>query len=596
MMLPPVINFTNRYITNKESSKEFDNHVRLYANIYDEKVGFEIDTTDRYISKSGRVEACVIARKEYTEGEKIEKLIGSMIPIQPDEKGVWERGRDFSIVVTSRSKECLMLGPARFVNHDCNANCRFSTAGVGGLRMSLIATRNINIGEEITVMYGDDYFGKDNRECLCLTCEREHKGAFAPRSYYEAMDLNKPTEEIPDDRFEELDNIMKVYYNKIRNKRERSKLERESSNEKENINITINSYLTPEIISAGDHEYSALKESNYFKQQPSKSLDYLNSDTNLKPVERDIKIKYDIHDSVSSPSFNSESSNGERQLRRRRETTPMNFSLSLRAFIDKDNSIWGILGTIPKHGNRESDSMFEKRKVRILDSFTKIQTYSDTEKCHLYECGNCGVYFPSDQVKVSRYCSRCFRHARLYETWWPKTKKEKIDLKTANSFGVIKNIEKGPKLEDFAPKIRKSVYEYILANQNRSKKGHSVKKTLHSSSKRSCYSFSNGLEHRYNNKASHSKRARSSPSSNGIEHEYNNKTIGHEKTFINEINDLSSTDDDADMDDYLPPKKKSEKRAPRYVNWVEATAKVEEPKFPTVTRRGRKTIHQSYKV
>lgn len=61
--------------------------------------------------------------------------------------------RDFSIVVSSRNKSAsLFLGPARFANHDCGANARLMTSGSAG--MEIIAVRNIEIGDEITVSYG----------------------------------------------------------------------------------------------------------------------------------------------------------------------------------------------------------------------------------------------------------------------------------------------------------------------------------------------------------------------------------------------------------------------------------------------------------
>lgn len=80
------------------------------------------------------------------------------------------RKKDFSLVVSSRSKSTsLFMGPARFANHDCNANARLVTRGQAGIE--IISCRDIEVGEEITVTYGENYFGEDNCECLCQSCE-----------------------------------------------------------------------------------------------------------------------------------------------------------------------------------------------------------------------------------------------------------------------------------------------------------------------------------------------------------------------------------------------------------------------------------------
>jgi histone-lysine N-methyltransferase SUV420H len=34
------------------------------------------------------------------------------------------------------------------------------------------ALKPIDVNEEITTYYGDNYFGVGNQECLCATCER----------------------------------------------------------------------------------------------------------------------------------------------------------------------------------------------------------------------------------------------------------------------------------------------------------------------------------------------------------------------------------------------------------------------------------------
>jgi histone-lysine N-methyltransferase SUV420H len=47
--------------------------------------------------------------------------------------------------------------------------------------MEIVALRGIEVGEEITVTYGDDYFGERNCECLCRTCEEEEEMGGRPK-------------------------------------------------------------------------------------------------------------------------------------------------------------------------------------------------------------------------------------------------------------------------------------------------------------------------------------------------------------------------------------------------------------------------------
>lgn len=160
--------FSNGLKTDKQR-EDFRRHLRRYLQIYLPDCPWEVNTTNRYTIVTH--EAAVTARQSIKRNESIKYLSGIQVVITPEEeKEMAIRKKDFSLVVSSRSKSTsLFMGPARFANHDCGANAKLMTTGQAGIE--IVATRSIEPGEEITVTYGESYFGEDNCECLCKTCE-----------------------------------------------------------------------------------------------------------------------------------------------------------------------------------------------------------------------------------------------------------------------------------------------------------------------------------------------------------------------------------------------------------------------------------------
>ncbi|KAJ3261807.1 hypothetical protein HK103_004758 [Boothiomyces macroporosus] len=159
------------------SLEDFFEHCKKYLCMYHHRAGYEIDQTFRY--ETNKTEARVLATRVWEAGDEIKFISGILADLTPEEE---ERlnNRDFSVMFSSkRGCMCLFTGPARFVNHDCDPNCNFIPV-YNGRDISFKVKKKIEIGEELTAYYGDDYFGENNRECMCMTCEKLQRGHFAP--------------------------------------------------------------------------------------------------------------------------------------------------------------------------------------------------------------------------------------------------------------------------------------------------------------------------------------------------------------------------------------------------------------------------------
>ncbi|KAF9931638.1 hypothetical protein FBU30_009814 [Linnemannia zychae] len=178
-----------------EAVKELLDHARRYLSIYLPSAGFEISQTDRYSAVTNKSEACVIANRSFEVGDELRYCAGTIANLtEQEEKDLETKTSDFSVIKTSRRGTCLFLGPARFVNHDCDPNCSFMSAGSSAIYFKV--QKPININDEITTHYGDNYFGVDNQECLCATCERlgqgGYKGKQLPEQEAQDVDVSEP--------------------------------------------------------------------------------------------------------------------------------------------------------------------------------------------------------------------------------------------------------------------------------------------------------------------------------------------------------------------------------------------------------------------
>lgn len=215
--------------------ERFIQHLRRYLLCLQPTSRVEIHLTSRYSFATGHTELAVFATRPLARGLVVQELQGSVVPLPEEWREEMDIGDDFAVeaaeesgserdeeeedvrseaftstsgrrgkskakeesrrqgqrrsdrtkrrdfsIVWSGLKRCyqLFLGPARFLNHDCNPNVELLRQGN---YVTFRVIRPVRIGEELTTFYGENYFGKGNVECLCLTCEKNHHGGFTPK-------------------------------------------------------------------------------------------------------------------------------------------------------------------------------------------------------------------------------------------------------------------------------------------------------------------------------------------------------------------------------------------------------------------------------
>ena len=94
--------------------------------MYSTNCPFDIATTIKYDPK--KRECCIVSRMNIPARTMLTGLCGMFYPLADDFlRNLKDNECDFSVMYSqTTAKEGIFVGPARFVNHDCDPNCEVS--------------------------------------------------------------------------------------------------------------------------------------------------------------------------------------------------------------------------------------------------------------------------------------------------------------------------------------------------------------------------------------------------------------------------------------------------------------------------------------
>jgi len=443
---------------------------------------YEVTTTNRYIITEH--EASICARKPIKAGQEIKFLSGTLVSMTKEEEmDLGLTRKDFSVVMSSRRKTpSFFLGPARFANHDCDANGRLVTRGTEG--MSVMATRNIEEGEEITVSYGEDYFGIDNCECLCLTCELAVRNGWSPQvnpglnSRGTSVDEDTPAETGTNNkkRRRDYDLDSENSISLCSTPRKKAKFQRQTSRLREEIAIPNESTVTPEsdntltpgsdsptpllpAPTGGDRPLSNLRQEIILSEVPNPVSETLSAEpvpsiecNGMANGQHSAPADPDSPNSAAGKSQRSESSIptsvDENDLKPKvlkiEPADPGTLGTVTEQAVDGENqerlselselpqtleleAVQADLNKTPKRRNKRKWHIItsvetEVPVIRTPGDYTKTARLLAQKYDRWVECQTCESWFvQSNSYQTRRECPRCERHSKIYGFQWPKT-------------------------------------------------------------------------------------------------------------------------------------------------------------------------------
>ncbi|KAF2215365.1 hypothetical protein CERZMDRAFT_36076 [Cercospora zeae-maydis SCOH1-5] len=410
----------HKALRTEDEREHFVRHLRQYIDMWLPNCPFEVCTTNRYTITTA--EASIVARKNIRKDTEIEFLRGIQVEMTEQEERELSSNTDFSIVITSRRKRpSLFLGPARFANHDCNSNARLQTKGMHGIH--IVARRNIVVGEEITVTYGTDYFGENNCECLCHTCEKLQRNGWDPRGPIihddSSSDESDNDEESQPSTPQRRQATEVTSNNRTVVRGKGGMFVRKAALQKLEVDAAVQTSTgssKSKLPSVGkQRSLSNLRNVHGADVSSPSSLGTDNSSSASSGASSATSLETFANGNIAQGICDMLTTDIRPQGRETRTTKASVVETETRVATSREDD---------ERSESEEDDV-RRGTPRTPGDYHLCRTLLATTYHRWVECRNCDEFFVQEEAFLTRIaCPRCERHSKLYGYYWPKTDKE----------------------------------------------------------------------------------------------------------------------------------------------------------------------------
>ena len=313
----------------------------------------------------------------------------------------------------------VMVGPARFVNHCCRPNCEYLAVELNGKKaVQISAITEILYGTTLSTYYGENFFGKCNKDCKCPHVDLHRVESPVLPS---GMESEKPSFELrtPAPR------IQAATVLKMRNVKRRLNLKYPLATAKKPVIADLR-YLSDENSESEASEVSII-------EHPTRSSPCPSAAENAENIQNSPQL-FDSGDDVDEDIAEEYMSDDSSEQNKDYEEKEVHDALVAGSQSSCENFVHSVESIITKHGTSDKEAVEWLQLTRLAFPNFKIPAFKTLKRRNLLrmenhivkkkKCANGEWHVLNFQSELQEVLRRNFVHIEKYQN----EKKEGSDL------------------------------------------------------------------------------------------------------------------------------------------------------------------------